>query len=154
MAHIYPAEFRRDAVALVRSPRRRWVRPGLTRRDPQAAPAPDLVKRHFTVARPDRVWHADYTELPTDQGPLYLVAVIDGCSRLAVGHAMGEHPTAELAIAAVELGVWRRGLRGGDGLIHHSDQGAQGGFNWSSQHPEHRGRGWDDHGVGLRRRQE
>jgi transposase InsO family protein len=112
-------------AGLVGCHRRRWVRPGLTRRDPQAAPAPDLVKRHFTVARPDRVWHADYTELPTDQGPLYLVAVIDGCSRLAVGHAMGEHPTAELAIAAVELGVWRRGLRGGDGLIHHSDQGAQ-----------------------------
>jgi hypothetical protein len=96
------------------------------------------------------MWHADYTELPTDQGPLYLAAVIDGCSRLAIGHQMGEHPTAELAIGAVELAVWRRG-RVGDGLIHHSDQGAQGGFNWSSQHLhgeelrwEHgdRGRAW------------
>jgi putative transposase len=38
---------------------------------------------------------------------------------------MGEHPTAELAIGAVELAVWRRGLHNGDGLIHHSDQGAQ-----------------------------
>lgn len=103
--------------------RRRW-RPGLTRRDPGAAPAPDLVKRHFTAARPDRLWHADLTELPTDQGPLYLAAVIDGCSRLAVGYRMGEHPTAELAIGAVELAVWRRGLLDGDGLIHHSDQGA------------------------------
>ena len=70
------------------------------------------------------MWHADYTELPTDQGPLYLAAVIDGCSRLAVGHALGEHPTAELAIGAVELAVWRRGVVD-DGLIHHSDQGAQ-----------------------------
>jgi transposase InsO family protein len=104
--------------------RRRW-RPGLTRRDPGAAPAPDLVKRHFTAAKPNRLWHADLTELPTDQGPLYLAAVIDGCSRLAVGHAMGEHPTAELAIGAVELAVWRRGLLDGDRLIHHSDQGAQ-----------------------------
>jgi putative transposase len=72
------------------------------------------------------MWHADYTELPTDQGPLYLAAVVDGCSRLAVGHQMGEHATAELAIGAVELAVWRCGLLDGDGLIHHSDQGTQG----------------------------
>jgi putative transposase len=104
--------------------RRRRTRPGLTRRDPGAAPAPDLCQRQFSPAQPDRLWHADYTELPTDQGPLYLVAVVDGCSRLAVGHAMGERATAELAISAVELGVWRRGLVD-QGLIHHSDQGAQ-----------------------------
>jgi putative transposase len=71
------------------------------------------------------MWQSDYTELSTDEGPLYLVAIVDGCSRLAVGHAMGEHATAELAIAALQLAVWRRGLVDGDGLIHHSDQGAQ-----------------------------
>jgi putative transposase len=112
------------SAGLVGCHRRRRFRPGLTRRDPRAAPAPDLVKRHFTAAKPDRVWHADLTELPTDQGPLYLAAIVDGCSGLAVGYAMGEHPTAELAIGAVELAVWRRGLVH-DGLIHHSDQGAQ-----------------------------
>jgi hypothetical protein len=42
---------------------------------------------------------------------------VDGCSWLAVGHQMGEHATAELAIGAVELAVWRRGLVDGDGLI-------------------------------------
>jgi hypothetical protein len=68
--------------------------------------------------------HADDAELPTDQGPLYLVAVVDGCSRLAVGHQMGEHATTELAVGAVELAVWRRGLVD-DGLVQHSDQGAQ-----------------------------
>lgn len=103
--------------------RRRW-RPGLTRRDPAAAPAPDLCQRQFSPPEPDRLWHGDFTELPTDQGPLYLVTVVDGCSRLAVGHAMSEHATAELAISAVELGVWRRGLVD-DGLVHHSDQGSQ-----------------------------
>jgi putative transposase len=103
--------------------RRRW-RPGLTRRDPGAAPAPDLCRRQFSPPQLNRLWHGDSTELPTDQGLLYLVAVVDGCSRLAVGHPMGEHATAELAIGAVQLGVWRRGLVD-DGLIHHSDQGAQ-----------------------------
>jgi putative transposase len=109
---------------LVGCHRRRRFRPGLTRRDPGAAPAPDLCRRQFSPPQLDRLWHADYTELPTDQGPLYLVAVVDGCSRLAVGHQMGERATTELAIGAVELAVWRRGLVH-DGLIHHSDQGAQ-----------------------------
>jgi transposase InsO family protein len=112
------------AAGLVGCHRRRRHPQGLTRRDPKAAPAPDLCQRQFSPPWPDRLWHADYTELPTDQGPLYLVAVIDGCSRLAVGYAMGEHATAELAIAAVQLGVWRRGVLGG-GLIHHSDRGSQ-----------------------------
>jgi hypothetical protein len=45
---------------------------GLTRRDPQAAPAPDLVGRRFTADRPDRVWTADITNIPTWSGWLYL----------------------------------------------------------------------------------
>jgi putative transposase len=111
-------------AGLVGCHRRRRVRPGLTRRDPKAAPAPDLCGRQFSPPQLDRLWHADYTELPTDQGPVYLAAVVDGCSRLAVGHQIGDHATAELAIGAVQLAVWRRGLVH-DGLIHHSDQGAQ-----------------------------
>jgi len=73
------------------------------------------------------MWHADYTELPTDQGTLYLVAVVDGCSRLAVGHAMGEHADAALAVSAVQLAVSRRQVDPDpdQGLIHHSDQGSQ-----------------------------
>jgi putative transposase len=62
------------------------------------------------------------------KGRLVLVAIVDGCSRLAVGYAMGEHPDAELAVGAVELAVWRRGLADGDGdggLIYHSDKGSQ-----------------------------
>jgi putative transposase len=111
------------SAGLVGCHRRR--RKGLTRRDPQAAPAPDLCHRQFSPPEPDRMWHGDYTELPTDQGKLYLVAIIDGCSRRAVGHAIGEHPTAELAISAVELAVSRRQVDPDGGLVHHSDQGAQ-----------------------------
>jgi putative transposase len=111
------------SAGLVGCHRRR--RKGLTRRDPQAAPAPDLCHRQFSPPEPDRMWHGDHTELPTDQGKLYLVAILDGCSRRAVGHAIGEHPTAELAISAVELAVSRRQVDPDGGLVHHSDQGAQ-----------------------------
>jgi putative transposase len=38
---------------------------------------------------------------------------------------------AELVIDAVEMAISRRQPSGE--LIHHSDQGGQGGFNWSSQ---------------------
>jgi putative transposase len=114
------------AAGLVGCHRRRRWRPGLTRRNPKAAAAPDLCQRRFSPPQPDRLWHADYKELPTDEGRLYLVAVLDGCSRLAVGHAMGAHAVAALAVSAVELAVWRRGLDGdGEGVIHHSDQGSQ-----------------------------
>jgi len=34
-------------------------RHGTTRRDPHASPAPDLVKRDFTPAAPDRLWVTD-----------------------------------------------------------------------------------------------
>jgi putative transposase len=34
-------------------------RHGLTRRDPAATPAPDLVERRFTPPAPDRLWVAD-----------------------------------------------------------------------------------------------
>jgi putative transposase len=33
--------------------------------DPAAPPAPDLVKRHFVAERPDQLWFADITHLPT-----------------------------------------------------------------------------------------
>ncbi len=106
--------------------RRRW-RPGLTRRDPKVRPAPDLVNRHFTAPRPDRVWHGDLTELPTLEGKLYLAVLLDGCSRLVVGHAIGEHGDAALTVGALELAIGRRGLDLGDGdggLICHTDQGS------------------------------
>jgi putative transposase len=50
---------------------------------------------------------------------------------------------------ALKMTLWRRDYtnrRVGDGLIHHSDAGSQGGFNWSSQHLECGGVRW----AGLR----
>jgi putative transposase len=42
-------------------------RQGLTRRDPAAQPAPDLVGRAFTADSPNLVWTADITYIPTWQ---------------------------------------------------------------------------------------
>jgi transposase InsO family protein len=58
---------------------------GLTRRDPAAVPAPDLVERTFTPPASDRLWVADITQQRTDEGWLYLAVVLDAFSRRIVG---------------------------------------------------------------------
>jgi transposase InsO family protein len=108
-------------AGLVGCHRRR--RRGLTRRDPQASPAPDLVGRRFTAAAPDRVWTADITYVPTWQGWLYLAVVLDVYSRRVVGWAMAEHLRTELVLDALDMALWNR--RPDPGLVHHSDQGCQ-----------------------------
>jgi putative transposase len=118
---------RRRVARLVRSAglvgchRRR--RRGLTRRDPQAAPAPDLLQRDFTAQRPDQVWAADITYIPTWAGWLYLAVVLDLFSRRLVGWAMADHLRTELVIDALDMAIWNR--RPDPGLVHHSDQGYQ-----------------------------
>ena len=103
-----------------------------TRQDPLAIPAPDLVERNFAAMAPNKLWTADITYLPTDEGFLYLAFILDVYSRKVVGWAMASHPRAELVAAAFEMAIRRRSPSAG--LIHHSDRGSQGGFNWSSQH--------------------
>ncbi len=101
--------------------------PRTTRRSPEMAPAPDLVKRDFVASAPDRLWVADITYVPTWADFLYLAVVLDACSRRVVGWAMADgRPLSsmrtELVIEAVEMALWQRRPTG---VIHHSDQGSQ-----------------------------
>jgi len=63
--------------------------------------------------------------------------VLDVYSRRIVGWAFADHMRTELVVEAVDMAVFTR--RPPRGVIHHSDQGTQGGFNWSSQHLDERG---------------
>jgi putative transposase len=101
--------------------RRRFV--VTTVRDPDAAPAPDLVKRDFHPDGPDRLWVADITALPTWAGFLYLAIVLDAWSRRIVGWSMDRSASAELVTQALDMALALR--RPGAGLVHHSDQGCQ-----------------------------
>ena len=47
--------------------------------------APNLMERNFTPQAPNRVWTSDITYIATDEGWLYLTAVIDLFSRQVVG---------------------------------------------------------------------
>jgi putative transposase len=96
---------------------------GLTRRDPQAAPAPDLVERNFTPPAPDRLWVADITQQRTGEGWLYVAVVLDSFSRRIVGWSMADHLRTELVLDALDMAIAQR--QPGAGLIHHSDHGCQ-----------------------------
>jgi hypothetical protein len=102
-----------------------------TIRIPGITPATDLVERQFRPDRPNVLWVADITYLRTGDGWLYLAAVQDAYSRLIVGWSMATHTRATLVVDALEMALARR--RPDPGLIHHSDQGGQGGFRRSSQ---------------------
>ena len=102
-----------------------------TRRNKHQTPAHDLVNRRFHANGPNQLWVADMTYVPTWMGFLYLAVVIDVWSRRVVGWAMGERMTADLVLAALNMALEQRKPKG---VIHHSDQGSQGGFNRSLQH--------------------
>jgi len=111
---------RKDGLrGCMRGPRRKHT----TRQDPLAIPAPDLLGRNFCAPAPDRLWTADITYLPTDEGFLYLAFILEVYSRKVVGWSMASHLRSELLAAALEMAIRRRNPSAG--LIHHSDRGAQ-----------------------------
>jgi putative transposase len=93
-----------------------------TRRDRSARPAPDLVDRQFAANKPDVLWVADITYIPTWAGFLYLAVVLDVWSRKIVGWAMATHLRTSLVSAALNMALAQRSPTG---VIHHSDQGCQ-----------------------------
>jgi transposase InsO family protein len=85
--------------------------------------APNLLDRNFTATAPNRIWLADITYIETDQGWLYLAAILDLYSRRIVGWAMADHLRADLPLAALRMAISAQ--QPGAGLIHHSDRGVQ-----------------------------
>jgi transposase InsO family protein len=102
--------------------KRRFV-PRTTDSAHQRPVADNVLDRQFAAPRPDQKWAADLTYIPTDQGWLYLAAVIDLCSRRIVGWSMADHMRVELVRDALSMAIARRGPV--PGLLHHSDRGVQ-----------------------------
>jgi putative transposase len=113
--------------------------------------APDLVKRDFPATQLNRKWFGDGTQIVTDEGRLHLVSVLDVASRRVLGFALGERHDAQLAYGALAMAI---AVRGGQvpGVVFHTDQGSEGGFNRSSQHLDHGGVRWDAVGSNCRTR--
>ena len=85
-------------------------------------PAPDLLKRHFTVDKHDKAWVTDTTFIGTREGWLYLAIILDLYSRKIVGWAMSKRNNTQLVQDALTMALWRRGNI--NDVIVHSDQGS------------------------------
>ena len=94
--------------------------------------ADNVLDREFDVDAPDVAWVTDITYVWTDEGWLYLAAILDLFSRRVVGHAMSERIDRGLVLEALRDAVGRRVPDAG--LLHHSDRGSQPRFKRSSQH--------------------
>jgi len=100
-------------------------RKNLTRPDKRAVPFADLVHRDFTAPAPNTKWVGDMTEIPTDEGRLYLSTAIDLFSRRLLGYATSDHADAELAGQTIKMAVaTRAGAEQVAGVIFHSDRGS------------------------------
>jgi putative transposase len=91
----------------------------------------DLVERQFRADAPNELWVADITYVRTFAGWVYASFVLDVFSRRIVGWQVSTSLRTDLALDALEMGLWTRardgrpGLRDTSRLVHHSDRGVQ-----------------------------
>ena len=84
--------------------------------------APNLLARDFTANAPNTTWVTDVTYIWTEEGWLYLAAILDLCSRRVVGWAASATNDRSLVLLALERALRTR--RPVQGLVHHSDRGS------------------------------
>ncbi|WP_336705166.1 IS3 family transposase [Micrococcus terreus] len=94
--------------------------PRTTRPAPETDRPSDLLERWFTAEAPNRLWLADITYCRTFAGWVYAAFVLGVFSRQVVGWQVATNLYTELALDALEMGVWPRTKSGEDltGLIH------------------------------------
>lgn len=107
----------------IRPPRRRRRIPRTTDSRHTLGIATNLLQRDFHASAPDRVWLADISYVPTDEGWLYLAAVKDMATMEIVGWSMSDSLKKGLVIDAMRMALKNR--RPAPGLICHSDRGVQ-----------------------------
>jgi len=87
--------------------------------------APNRLQRDFSAGAPNEKWLGDILGIWTDEGWLYLAALLDTYSRLIVGWAMSAYRDEALVEAALRMALGRRHLADPAELVHHTDRGSQ-----------------------------
>ena len=103
--------------------------------------AGDLLDRDFTEQAPNLVWVTDFTYVRTWSAAwVYVAFIVDVFSQRIVAWHASTSKHVDLVMTPQRMTIWQRDHDGqpvvGEELIHHSDAGSQGGFNWLSQHLE------------------
>lgn len=96
---------------------------GITKANPKAQSAEDLVKGDFKSETPNTKWLTDITEMNCKDGNLYLCAVLDCFDASVVGFSMDSSMKAPLCTSALNNAVKRYGKT--EEMIVHSDRGSQ-----------------------------
>lgn len=84
---------------------------------------PNLVKDNLTPSKPEQLWVADITYLPTLLGNTYLSLVTDAYSRKIVGYHVDDNMKASSVKQAFKQALRER--KSNQPLVHHSDRGVQ-----------------------------
>lgn len=84
---------------------------------------PNILNREFDVSASNQIWCGDITYIWAQGKWHYLAVVIDLYARRVVGWAFSKNPDTDLVIKALDMVYEQRGKP--QGLLFHSDQGAQ-----------------------------
>jgi putative transposase len=85
--------------------------------------AKNILDRAFNVKEPNKVWATDVSYFWTQKGWIHLAIVMDLYSRRIIGWSMKDKVDQFLTQDALEMALNQR--EAAQGLIHHSDQGAE-----------------------------
>jgi transposase InsO family protein len=85
--------------------------------------AENVLDRDFTAEKPGEKLVSDLTYIATDEGFLFLVCVIDVCTRQVVGWSMSHEMTTSVFLSALLMAVQK--FDPSTCLLHHSDRGSQ-----------------------------
>ena len=94
-----------------------------TNSDHRREKSENILDREFNRQRKNEVWTSDITYISTEEGWLYLAAVIDIYSRKVIGWQLDKRLDSGLVEKALQNALVER--KAGRGIIFHSDQGIQ-----------------------------
>lgn len=84
---------------------------GITKTDRNARKSENLIKRDFTAEKPFEKCVTDITEIPAQDGKLYVSAVFDCYDLEGLGLSMADHMKADLS-TATEGAIYECALQG------------------------------------------
>ena len=97
-----------------------YQEPNTSNKHPQHKIWPYLLRKRV-IDRPNQVWCADITYIPMQRGFLYLVAIMDWCSRKVLAWRLSNSMDAEFCVEALKEALATHGTP----QIFNTDQGSQ-----------------------------
>ena len=96
---------------------------GITKADRNARKSDDLLKRDFSAEKPLEKCVTDITEIPAQDGKLYVSAIFDCYDLEVLGLAMSDNMKADLCVSTIKNACMS--FPSISGAIVHSDRGSQ-----------------------------